>query len=459
MALRVPTRTNVYDVRDYGAAGDGGTDDSAAINAAILAASAYRGRVLFSGGRTYRARNLDLRSYVTYDLDGSVVKLPDAAAANSDVFRTPNFDTLLGTNSTGGSYRWTIRDGYIDGNRANNATGRHAAAAYGVGTFKNLILHDAKGSGIWAEWNNGPTQLPYIGGAPGVADGDQTYVYDKVEIYDCEMRVPCTGVDVTVVGGITGVTNAVNPTITTAQYHLLRVGQAITIAGVAGAVGVNGAQTVASVPSATTFTVTAAAPGAYTGGGSITFQPKAALFHKWADSPYMRDLEIWQSAPGVIPASRGLMLGTGGVRGSNLHVYQNWATGIDVGPVSNSSQLHQVYVGGHDQGILIRQNYVTMSEWMINSGFNNSIGLDHQSPGGQNHYLGGRINGLPTGSVCVRIWNTSPFYITAMGVGDGGVNTSTLYVAPNGATGLHGWLYNAGNGVNAAPASLLNYAN
>lgn len=75
-------------------------------------------------------------------------------------------------------------------------------------------------------------------------------------------------------GGITAVTNTVNPTITTATPHGLAVGQVVTILGVNGAYGVNGTFTVASVIGApltsTQFTITlASAPGVYTSAGTV----------------------------------------------------------------------------------------------------------------------------------------------------------------------------------------------
>lgn len=68
---------------------------------------------------------------------------------------------------------------------------------------------------------------------------------------------------------ITGVSNVVNPTITTSAAHGLAVGNVVTMFSVGGATGVNGVFTVASVPTSTTFTVTAAAPGVYTSGGFV----------------------------------------------------------------------------------------------------------------------------------------------------------------------------------------------
>ncbi|MGI8592959.1 MAG: hypothetical protein ACR2ML_01065 [Solirubrobacteraceae bacterium] len=68
---------------------------------------------------------------------------------------------------------------------------------------------------------------------------------------------------------ITGVTNVVNPTITTSAAHGLLTGGEVVIGGVLGATGVNGTWVVASAPTTTTFTITAAAPGVYTSGGWV----------------------------------------------------------------------------------------------------------------------------------------------------------------------------------------------
>jgi hypothetical protein len=68
---------------------------------------------------------------------------------------------------------------------------------------------------------------------------------------------------------VTGVTNVINPTITTGAEHNIVVGQFVTIRDVVGATGVNGTFAVTSVPTPTTFTLTMAAPGAYTSGGTV----------------------------------------------------------------------------------------------------------------------------------------------------------------------------------------------
>ncbi|GAC1397717.1 MAG: hypothetical protein NVSMB60_08050 [Mycobacterium sp.] len=69
-------------------------------------------------------------------------------------------------------------------------------------------------------------------------------------------------------GAITGITNVVNPVVTTTSAHGLSNGQLVQIAGVVGAVGANGIFAVSAV-TATTYTITlAVAPGAWTSGGT-----------------------------------------------------------------------------------------------------------------------------------------------------------------------------------------------
>lgn len=68
-----------YNVLDYGAAGDGMTNDAAAIQAAVDACAATGGgRVLLPGGRVYRAGTIVLKSYVELHLEsGAVLKGSD----------------------------------------------------------------------------------------------------------------------------------------------------------------------------------------------------------------------------------------------------------------------------------------------------------------------------------------------------------------------------------------------
>lgn len=452
--LSLANTLDVFDVRAYGALGDGSTDDSTSVNAAITAALATgkRATIAFPGGRNYLVQNVNVGKYLTYDLCGSVLKLPNSAASGADIFRTTSFNSLTGGNTTGGTHRWTIRNGYLDGNRANNTSGRHGIAAYGIGTVENLFIHDCHGSALWGEWSNTNLSLNNL----GLADGDQTFRIRGVETYDCDMATP-SGITYVVPGGITNVSAGANPTITFGTPHSLRAGQSITNAGVLGATGVNGTFTVTTVPTTSTITITTGAPGTFNtpGSGSCTTGLSAMVVLIGMDSPHVRDLEAY-SQLGVLPGSVGLLASAAGFAGQNIHIYQNFACDFDLCN-GNNSRIEGFYCGGADTGIRIRQNNAMMSNWFVSGSFNNSIGFDYQSVGGSGSFLGGRMDSLTSGSINVRIWNTSPAVWNVQCVGDGGSNTSILYSAPNGTGGFHGALYNNGFGVNASPASLINY--
>ncbi len=74
--------------------------------------------------------------------------------------------------------------------------------------------------------------------------------------------------------GIVGVTAGVNPTVTTDVPHGLAPGDVVVVSEVVGAAGINNADAapewvVATVPTTTTLTLTAPAPGVYVSGGVL----------------------------------------------------------------------------------------------------------------------------------------------------------------------------------------------
>lgn len=148
----------VFDVRDYGAVGNGTTDDSTAINAAITAAAVVGGEVFFPAG-TWIAKNLAVKTNVVYRGVGraSVVKL--ANAANTDLFVTDNFSSLTGGTTQAGPSGFRFQSLTLDGNRANNTSGwplRIYGSSY---TVQNVWVREGKSGGVWSQWGSGGTNM------------------------------------------------------------------------------------------------------------------------------------------------------------------------------------------------------------------------------------------------------------------------------------------------------------
>ncbi len=94
LLLTVPTTTaaesNIFNVMDYGAIGDGTTDDAAAIQAAINACTQQGGgSVVLPAGHTFLASPFALASYVDLHIEANtrLLALPDEAAYTHSAFR------------------------------------------------------------------------------------------------------------------------------------------------------------------------------------------------------------------------------------------------------------------------------------------------------------------------------------------------------------------------------------
>lgn len=149
----------VYNVKaaGYGAAGDGTTDDTTAIQNAINAANVAGGGIVFFPPGTYISTLLTLHSKVHLigaGITATVLKLKNTT--NTSFLQTNSFATLTGGNTTGGEFNFSIQNLTVDGNRANQ-TGDATKAAiqiYGYGyILHNLRVHDSLGVGIYSEWS------------------------------------------------------------------------------------------------------------------------------------------------------------------------------------------------------------------------------------------------------------------------------------------------------------------
>ena len=122
----------VYNVKDFGALGDGVADDTTALQTAINAAG-VNGGVVFLPVGTYLVGPLTLPSFVLIKgavRDSTIIKLKDEQDA--DLIRTTDFNSLTGTDTTDGQYGFGISGVTLDGNKANN-TGGNVISIYGYG--------------------------------------------------------------------------------------------------------------------------------------------------------------------------------------------------------------------------------------------------------------------------------------------------------------------------------------
>jgi hypothetical protein len=125
-------RTDVVpiSVKEYGATGDGSTDDSTAIQAAIDAANSAGGGTVFFPLATYAIlTGLTLYDDITLDLQGSTIKCTATAAAIA----------MIGATSKS---RICIKNGILDGDRAS------AKSSYGVymisGSSADITVYNVK---------------------------------------------------------------------------------------------------------------------------------------------------------------------------------------------------------------------------------------------------------------------------------------------------------------------------
>lgn len=162
-----------YNVKAYGAVGNGITDDTLAVQGAIDAAG-DTGVVFFPAG-TYLVTGLELNDSISANayaflqgsgIDATIIKLK--ASSDADVITQANFGSLTGTTNFYGFARCIIRDMTIDGNRASNAVGC-GIKLYGRGiSIYNVHIHDCSEDGLYTEWGGTPSYTSYDKDQEGV---------------------------------------------------------------------------------------------------------------------------------------------------------------------------------------------------------------------------------------------------------------------------------------------------
>lgn len=142
----------IFNVVDYGAKLDGVTDDTAAINAAEVAANASGGAILQFPAGTAIVTGVTKLSNTIWQGCGmgvTILKLKDGVATNAVVAGKDAY-TLFGTDTLNGIVNWGIRDMTIDANRQGGAVA-DCLGVYGwCHDLSGFELKNADGKG----WHN-----------------------------------------------------------------------------------------------------------------------------------------------------------------------------------------------------------------------------------------------------------------------------------------------------------------
>lgn len=171
------------DVKLYGAKGDGATDDATSINAAVTAAAALGGGVVYFPPGTYLIGSpILVPSKVTIHGAGreaTVIKIKNGA--NCDAIKSTNFDSLTLTGawdvSDGVLYAISIKHLTVDGNKANQASGSGIVLFAKNVLVYDVLIHDVKDFGLYSEGGNGA-------GVPTVQDLPES-LFDLLWVARC----------------------------------------------------------------------------------------------------------------------------------------------------------------------------------------------------------------------------------------------------------------------------------
>lgn len=169
---------DIVHAKDFGATGNGVTDDSVAFLAALASGAAevradngsyvvnsvitlQKGQKIYFGVGTHTVGGIRFTDSLTdqtgtgkIECAGSgVTTLTLKNSANTDVISQTNFAALTGQNSLYGLFRGEIRGCTIDGNRANQTAASYGIRLYGHGLeMSDVSVRNAYSDGIYTEW-------------------------------------------------------------------------------------------------------------------------------------------------------------------------------------------------------------------------------------------------------------------------------------------------------------------
>src|ERR1017187_7459408 len=169
---------DVVHVKDFGAKGDGVTDDSAAFTAAVASGAGEvradhgtyvinsvitlaKGQKIYFGVGTHTVGGIRFSDSLTDQTGTGKIECAGAGvatlmlknSANQDVVSQTNFAALTGRNSKYGLFRGEIRGCTIDGNKSNQTGASYGIRLYGHGlSMTDVSVRNAYSDGIYTEW-------------------------------------------------------------------------------------------------------------------------------------------------------------------------------------------------------------------------------------------------------------------------------------------------------------------
>ena len=195
--------TNIYRIDDFGAAGNGSTDDKTAVQDAIDAAAVTGGIVFGTNGKTYRCTLAPVvLDYVALDLAGSTLLL-DLSDTNDTGVSLRNYAELRngvvevqssGTPSLQGGVHAPVTIGPIYGNGGTVAS---PSADEGVTGWavRNMVLSSDKDADMGGGASIGAAAISIMGGA-------NNGVIEQIEVPDSDVMLGAVHLDWGFVGTI-----------------------------------------------------------------------------------------------------------------------------------------------------------------------------------------------------------------------------------------------------------------